>query len=87
MRMSWIQDSAHEWLVVPLKDAKECIDKLTSYSYKDEAKGLAYLEGDFDAATFLDYVAARDRKTYWVKDMDTEYHDGYCFVRNLHPLK
>ena len=57
MRLRFVSDPGHGWLVVPLEllDAMGLLDRFTSYSYI--RGGNAYLEEDCDYSTFI--VAAK----------------------------
>ena len=50
----WAIDAGHEWLAVKMKELEELniADKISSYSYVKG--GTVYLEGDCDAAVFID---------------------------------
>lgn len=58
MPYTFIEDPSHGWLEVPVSElvALGIADKITRYSYKHN--GMAYLEEDCDASTFLE---ARER--------------------------
>ena len=76
----WHSDDGHAWLEVPL-DSCDGV-KVSAYSYKDETKGLAYLEEDCDAGAWvrhhgLTYVEFREAK------VPSERWYGDCFVREL----
>lgn len=55
----WAVDAGHEWLAVKKQELVELgiADKISSYSYEKGAT--AYLEGDCDAAVFIDAYTAR----------------------------
>lgn len=53
MKLTWICDPGHGWLVVPLEElrALNIVDRISRYSYLKD--GLAYLEEDCDASVYL----------------------------------
>ena len=53
MRLRFVSDPGHGWLVVPLEllDAMGLLDQFTTYSYI--RAGNAYLEEDCDCSTFM----------------------------------
>ena len=55
----WALDAGHEWLAVKISELVELgiQDDITEYSYVKG--GTAYLEGDCDAATFINAYTAR----------------------------
>jgi hypothetical protein len=59
MRLNWITDPGHGWLVVPISELRELniIDKISSYSYRKN--DIAYLEEDCDAAIYIEAVIAQ----------------------------
>ena len=83
----WFADSGHEWLQVPLFLAREADkadkanggDGISTFSY---VKGsFAYLEGDCDAALFLNYFGATDN------DAATIHANGVASYTNLAPIR
>jgi hypothetical protein len=73
----WIGDGAHEYLAVPLGDCAGL--EVSRFSFVDVARGLAYLEGDCDAALWFgsrscarsaSSIAAVDHgRRSWVRDL------------------
>ena len=54
----FFHDPAHGWLEVPLSELLdlEIADKISTYSYKSELRGMAYLEEDCDLTVFLNAI-------------------------------
>lgn len=52
-KIYWVADSGHEWLAVPLCQARK-VSGISSYSYMSPAGRIAYLEGDCDAPLFIE---------------------------------
>ena len=69
----WAVDAAHEWLAVKIKELVELNieHKITEYSYVKG--GTAYLEGDVDAATFIE--AYRNKHGVEPKTKQGKYWD------------
>jgi hypothetical protein len=55
----FIEDPGHGWLEVPIEqiNALGIAEKISGYSYK--RNGMAYLEEDCDAGTFIDAYKAK----------------------------
>ena len=53
-RLYWIADCGHEWLAVPTFMARK-VSGISSFSYVSPAGTIAYLEGDCDAALFIEH--------------------------------
>ena len=77
MKVTWIADSGHEWLKVPLKSCKGL--EISSFSYWQGAH--AYLEGDCDAGLWL--MAQDPSVTIDVahQHIDGDWHGRYDFAR------
>ena len=71
---TFISDSGHGWLKVPLDELKHLgiADKISPYSY---ANGDS--EEDLDAGTFINAKGGINNVPY-----RSDYHDGACYVRN-----
>jgi hypothetical protein len=54
----FVSDSGHGWLEVPYAEVKASGARITAYSYYDRSTGLAYLEEDMDASSFLRAIGA-----------------------------
>ena len=57
MKLTWICDPGHGWLIVPLAELQSLgiVDRISRYSYLHD--GLAYLEEDCDAPLYLEAVS------------------------------
>lgn len=76
-RYEWIADSGHEWLAVPIAMARK-VKGISEYSYVNPREGMAYLEGDCDAALFIThYNLTQDDMTVG------RYYDGDAPLRNF----
>ena len=73
---TFIEDSGHGWLKVPMSELKRLgiADKISPYSYANGDN--AYLEEDLDISTFINAKGGIDNVPY-----RCDYHDGSCFVR------
>lgn len=58
MRIIYLQDPGHGWIVVPASLVRELGCKPSQYSYLDRSNDLAYLEEDCDATAFLHRLRA-----------------------------
>ena len=85
----WEVDSGHAWLRVDLADLfrSGIYEDISSCSYVDAARGVAYLEEDCDAGTYLKSIGWDDRpQDERELDIYTDkenYIDGDSWVRNL----
>jgi len=72
----FISDPGHGWLEVPVKEVRKYKIKISSFSYMDS--GMAYLEEDCDAPTFLKawQVNNPGREFYF-----TERHEDFTPIR------
>lgn len=79
MELNLHEDNGHGWLEVPILKLEELNIKreISTYSYMDRAKGLAYLEEDDDMQLFLENCPEVDLSK--VKSFEYER----CFVRDL----
>jgi hypothetical protein len=79
----WEIDSGHGWLKVDLADLYRsgAQHSISSCSYVDAQKGVAYLEEDCDAGKYLQAIGwtTEDSK----EPSQENYTDGDSFVRNL----
>ena len=59
----WEVDSGHAWLKVDMADLfrSGAHEDISGYSYVDAIKGVAYLEEDCDAGTYLKAIGWEDR--------------------------
>jgi hypothetical protein len=75
---TFYEDSSHGWLEVPLQELKDLgiQERITSFSYV--FKGMAYLEEDLDAGTFLDIRNKLPNKA----EIRNHCIDGLCYIRN-----
>tara|TARA_R100001082_G_scaffold110838_1_gene91985 strand:+ start:1968 stop:2258 length:291 start_codon:yes stop_codon:yes gene_type:complete len=75
-------DPGHEWLAVPFSALKDLdIEKeISSYSYTNKHKTVAYLEGDCDAAVFL--KAFQEKYGFRPKWIDSSTN-GQSHVRRM----
>ena len=74
MKLTWICDPGHGWLVVPLNElrALNIVDRISRYSYLKD--GLAYLEEDCDATLyFTAHKAAGTVPAYIEKHTDKRH--------------
>jgi len=80
----WEVDSGHAWLRVDLADLfrSGIYEDISGCSYVDAIKGVAYLEEDCDAGTYLKAIGwiGIVRSQYSSKE---NYVDGDSWVRNL----
>ena len=53
-QLYWVADGGHEWLAVPASLADN-VRGISPYSYISPNGRTAYLEGDLDAALFLEH--------------------------------
>lgn len=55
MRLHYIQDSGHGWIVAPVSLVRDLgiADRISRYSYHDSTAGQLYLEEDCDAPAFI----------------------------------
>jgi len=74
-----IDDPAHGWLKVPLKEVEDCGANISSFSYKDD--DYAYLEEDCDMYQFLTSAGHLVNKELKVQ-INSE-HQEECFIRSL----
>lgn len=58
MKLTYLQDPGHGWIVAPASLVRDLGCRPSSYSYIDRASGFAYLEEDCDAGPFLDALRA-----------------------------
>ena len=81
----WEVDSGHAWLRVDLADLfrSGIYEDISSYSYVDAARGVAYLEEDCDAGTYLKAIGWDDRPQDERGPTKENYIDGDSWVRNL----
>ncbi len=77
--IQWYADPAHEWLAVPLALVKALgiAERVSTCSYVDHLVGVAYLEGDCDAALFIEAVEKLGQ------NLDVTHLDGDCYIRDL----
>ena len=77
----WEVDSGHAWLRVDMADLfRSGVHKdISGYSYVDAARGVAYLEEDCDAGTYLKAIGWKGP----TNDFKENYVDGDSWVRNL----
>ena len=52
-KIYWVADSGHQWLAVPLSQARK-ISGISTCSYMSPAGTTAYLESDCDAPLFIE---------------------------------
>ena len=76
-KLRFITDPGHGWLECSLESARRSGAKISSFSYEDRNKGLAYLEEDCDAPSYLKIVGRYGEK------MHEEHTDYDSFVRSL----
>ena len=72
----FFHDPAHGWLEVPLSELLdlEIADKISTYSYKSELRGMAYLEEDCDLTVFLNAIGYYgDSRAFFENHVDHEY--------------
>ena len=62
MKLTYLQDPGHGWLIVPASLVRELGCRPSVYSYFDRAAGFAYLEEDCDAGEFLRALSAAGTK-------------------------
>ena len=84
----WEVDSGHAWLRVDMADLfrSGIYEDISSYSYVDAARGVAYLEEDCDAGTYLKAIGWDEIPDYIKADLEPtkeNYVDGDSWVRNL----
>jgi hypothetical protein len=58
MKLTYLQDPGHGWLIAPASLVRDLGCRPSEYSYYDRAAGLAYLEEDCDAPAFLESLRA-----------------------------
>jgi hypothetical protein len=76
MRITYLQDPGHGWLIVPAALVRSLGVHPSDYSYHDRASDMAYLEEDCDAAAFMHAL-----KDSGVEPQIVEHHtddDAYC---------
>lgn len=71
IRLTFVHDPGHGWLQVPMEylDKLGVKDHISTYSYA--LPGLAFLEEDLDAGTFLRAA----EKAGWTVDIESRYDD------------
>jgi hypothetical protein len=76
---TYITDSGHGWLAVPIKDvdAADVATKISEHSYVAQKTGMMYLEEDVDMPLFMKEAGVTQ------DDLREMHHDGECFVRKL----
>jgi len=81
----WEVDSGHAWLKVDMADLfrSGAHEDISGYSYVDAIKGVAYLEEDCDAGTYLKAIGWDDRPQDERGSTKENYIDGDSWVRNL----
>ena len=72
--LKWIIDDAHGWLRVDKLKYIRSNFRASPYSYYDDE--YVYLEEDMDAMLYIN-----EHKI--INDIPEQYHQGYCFVRDL----
>ena len=96
IKYHYVQDPGHGWLGVPLTelDTLAIRDRITSFSYLERPRQLAWLEEDRDMSTFLQAKAAQaghpsasPERTHWLAQfMDTQVqavHTNRTHIRAL----
>jgi hypothetical protein len=76
MRITYLQDPGHGWLIVPAALVRSLGCRPSDYSYHDRASDTAYLEEDCDAGDFM-----RALKASGVEPQIIDHHtngDAYC---------
>lgn len=58
MRIIYLQDPGHGWIIVPASLVRELGCKPSQYSYLDPQADLAFLEEDCDAGPFITALRA-----------------------------
>ncbi len=61
-------DAGHGWLAVPMVEVKSSGIKVSQYSY--HRNGIAYLEEDLDAPTFMNKVGLTNDNVSEINDGD-----------------
>jgi hypothetical protein len=79
----WEVDSNHAWLKVDMADLfrSGAHEDISGYSYVDAARGVAYLEEDCDAGTYLKAIGWDGRQNYVGRCCNIV--DGDSWVRTL----
>ena len=80
--VAYHSDPGHGWLQVSLSLLKQLnlMGSITEYSYIDSGKGIAYLEEDVDAATFLNAAQAAGIRVTFIEKHERH---GDSFIRGL----
>jgi hypothetical protein len=81
----WHSDGGHEWLEVPLKELcrVNVADQISQYSYIEQDRGIVFLEGDCDVATYVQAAYAIDGCTPLDENMTAVHHKYDAPCRSL----